>query len=289
MREESAGAAVEGAAAEDHGGDGTLSLRVGDTDEAAGLGFVDGHFGDEGDSHAGANHGEEAGELAAFEDDARIEAGSIAGGDGGIAEAVAIAEKKKWIETQIRELQSETTGKFVIFGQRGKEALGEERVSIEFVAADRESEDGEIHGAGAEAIEKNGCDLFGDGEMDFGKFTREGREARRKPVGRDGGNGADDDGTGFGLQAFGEFVLGAGEFMEDGAGTGEKSFAEFGEADGAAEAVEEAATEFGFEFENLLGERRLRDVAALGASGEGACVGDSTEVAELVEFHGRRE
>ena len=58
MGEEGAGAAVEGAAAEDYGGDGALGLRVGDADEAAGAGFVDGHFGDEGDAHAGADHGE---------------------------------------------------------------------------------------------------------------------------------------------------------------------------------------------------------------------------------------
>jgi len=55
---EGAGAAVQGAAAEDGGGDGALGLGVSDADEAAGAGFVDGHFGDERDSHAGADHGE---------------------------------------------------------------------------------------------------------------------------------------------------------------------------------------------------------------------------------------
>jgi hypothetical protein len=80
-------------------------LGVGDTDEAAGLGFVDGHFGDEGDAHAGANHGKEAGEMAAFKDDAWVEAGSVAGSDGGVAEAVAIAEKEEGIAAKIGELQ----------------------------------------------------------------------------------------------------------------------------------------------------------------------------------------
>ena len=80
-------------------------MGVGDADEAAGLGFVDGHFGDEGDSHAGADHGEEAGEVAAFEDDAGVETGAVAGGDGGFAEAVAIAKEKEWIAAEVGELQ----------------------------------------------------------------------------------------------------------------------------------------------------------------------------------------
>jgi len=73
--------------------------------------------------------------------------------------------------------------------------------------------------------------------------------------------------------------------VKDGAGAREEDVAEFSEADGAAQPVEEAATELGFELQDLLRERRLRDVAALGGAGEGAGVGDGGEVAELVEFH----
>jgi hypothetical protein len=260
-------------------------LRVGDADEAAGSGLVHGHFGDERDAHAGADHGEKAGEVAAFEDDARIETGAIAGGDGGIAETVAIAEKEKWIAAKIGKLQGGAAREFVLLGQRCEETLAEERVSVEFVAADGKSQDGEVHGTGAEALEENRSDFFGDGEMDFGKFSGEGGEARSKPVGGDSGNGADYDGAGFGLQALGEFVLGAGEFVEDGAGAREEASAQFGEADGPAEAIEEAAAKLGFEFLDLLGERWLRDVALFGGAGEGAGVGDGAEVAELVEFH----
>ena len=79
-------------------------MGVGDADEATGAGFVDSHFGDEGDSHAGSDHGEEAGEMTAFKDHARIEAGAIAGGDGRVAEAVAVAEKEEWIAAKICEL-----------------------------------------------------------------------------------------------------------------------------------------------------------------------------------------
>lgn len=62
--------------------------------------------------------------------------------------------------------------------------------------------------------------------------------------------------------------------------------AQIGEAHGAAEAIKEAAAEFGFEFLDLLGERRLGDVAFFRGAGKGGGVGDGAEVAELVEFHG---
>lgn len=117
MGEEGAGAAVEGAAAKNYGGDGTLGLGIGDADETARFGFVHGHFRDEGNSHAGADHGEEAGEVAAFEDDAGGEAGAVAGGDGGFAEAMAVAKEKEWIAAEIGELNRRTPGEFMRFGQ----------------------------------------------------------------------------------------------------------------------------------------------------------------------------
>jgi len=93
--------------------------------------------------------------------------------------------------------------------------------------------------------------------------------------------------AGNGVFAFGDVAAGSLEFAEDGAGAREKSFAGVGEADGAAEAVKETGAEFGFEFEDLLGERGLGDVGMFGGAGEAAGVGDGAEVAELVEFHGR--
>jgi hypothetical protein len=260
-------------------------LRVGDADEAAGLRFVHGHFGDEGNAHAGADHGEEAGEVAAFEDDAGVETGAVASGYGGVAEAVAVAKEEKWIEAEIGELKRGAAGEFVGFGERGEEAFGEKGMSFEFVAADGKGEDGEVNGAGAETIKKNGSDFLRKREMNFGKFAGERREARGEPIRSDGGNCAEDDGACFDLHAFGEFVLGDGEFVEDGSGAREECLAEIGEADGAAEAVEEAPAEFGFEFQDLLGKRRLGDVAFFGGAGEGAGFGDGGEVAELVEFH----
>ena len=153
-------------------------MWVGDADEAAGFGFVDGHFGDEGDAHACADHGEEAGEVAAFEDDVRIEAGAVAGGDSGFAEAVAVAEKEEGIAAEIGKLHFGAACQFVRFGKRGVKAFGEKRVSVEFVAADGKGEDGNVDRAGAETFEENRSDFLGDGEMDLGKFAGERGEAR---------------------------------------------------------------------------------------------------------------
>ncbi len=59
----------------------------------------------------------------------------------------------------------------------------------------------------------------------------------------------------------------------------------FGEADAAAEAVEELGAQVFLELQDLLGERGLRDVAALGGAGEVTGVGDGADVTELVDFH----
>ena len=286
MGEEGAGAAVQGAAAEDYGGNGALGLGVGDAHEAAGLGFVNRHFGDERDAHAGADHGEEAGEVAAFENNARVEAGTVAGSDGGVAEAMAVAKEKEWIAAEVRELQRRAAGEFVRFWQSGEEAFGEEGMCLALVAANWEGQDGNVDGASAETFEEKRGDFFGDGKMSLGKFAVEAGEARGEPIGSDGGNGSEDDGARFRLQALCEFILGAGEFVENGTRAGQKCLAQIGETHGAAEAIEEAAAEFGFEFLDLLRERRLRDVAFFRGAREGRGVGDGAEVAELVEFHG---
>ena len=55
--------------------------------------FLDGHFGNDGDAHAGANHAEDAAELSALEDDLRIDTGAVASGNGGVTETVAVAKK----------------------------------------------------------------------------------------------------------------------------------------------------------------------------------------------------
>ena len=66
----------------------------------------------------------------------------------------------------------------MLFGQRGEEAFRKQGERFEVVAANGQRQNGEVYGAGAEAVEQNGSDLLGDGELDLGKFARE-KEARR--------------------------------------------------------------------------------------------------------------
>jgi hypothetical protein len=54
--------AGEGASTEKNRADRASGVRVVNADEAAGSGFVDGHFRDNGDAHVRADHREEAGE-----------------------------------------------------------------------------------------------------------------------------------------------------------------------------------------------------------------------------------
>ncbi len=80
------------AAAEDDGTNSANSLFIGDPHVAALRFFLDGHFRDDGNSHAGADHAEQAAELATFENDLRMQTRAIAGGNGGIAETVAVTQ-----------------------------------------------------------------------------------------------------------------------------------------------------------------------------------------------------
>ncbi len=59
---------------------------------------------------------------------------------------------------------------------------------------------------------------------------------------------------------------------------GQKSAPGLGEADAAAQAVEELCAQIFLELENLLRERRLGDLAALGGAAETACFRDGTDI-----------
>ncbi len=108
---------------------------------------------------------------------------------------------------------------------------------------------------------------------------------RREQIWGDGGDDTNRNGAAHGIFLLGEIAARGFEFAEDGAGAGKKRLADFGEADGTAEAIEEASAEFVLEFADLLGERGLRDVGLTGRAAEAAGVDDGAEVAELVEFH----
>jgi len=173
----------------------------------------------------------------------------------------------------------------VFFRDGGEEPLGQKSKSLEFVATEGQRQDSYVNGAGAEAVEKYGRNFFDDGESNLGEFTRESSQARRKEIRGNGGYDTDGDRTADELFAFDYVAPGGFQFAKDGAGAREKRFAEFGEPDGAPEAVEEASAEFVFQFEDLLRKRRLGNVRLFCGAAERAGFGHGAEVAELVEFH----
>ena len=87
--------AGEGTTAENYGADGAGSFGVGDAHVAAERFFVDGHFRNDGDAHACADHAEETAELAALENNLRVKTSAVASGDGGVSKAMAIAEEEE--------------------------------------------------------------------------------------------------------------------------------------------------------------------------------------------------
>jgi hypothetical protein len=176
----------------------------------------------------------------------------------------------------------------VVIRQRSKEALGEQRKRFEFVAPDGQGEYGEIDFAAADLIEEDRCDLFNHSKPHLGKFSREPCQALRKKVRSNRGDDADRDGTADGISLFGHIAASGFEFSEDGASAREKRLTGFREAHGTAEAVEETHSQFVFEFHNLLGEGRLRNVRLLRGAAERAGFGYGAEVTKLVELQGIR-
>jgi len=115
----------ERTAAKDDGADGANRLVIGDADIAALRFFLDGHFGNDGNAHARTNHAEKAAELAAFENDLRMETSSVAGGNGGIAETVAVAQEQEWFGAEIFHGKRWAGAEFVFFGECGEKPLGQ--------------------------------------------------------------------------------------------------------------------------------------------------------------------
>ena len=108
---------------------------------------------------------------------------------------------------------------------------------------------------------------------------------RGQEVRSDGGDDPDSDGPAQGILSIGHIAASRFEFAKNSAGPGQESLAEFSEAHGTAEAVEETGAEFVLELADLLGKRRLGNMGEAGGAAEAARIGDCAEVTELVDFH----
>lgn len=131
-------------------------------------------------------------------------------------------------------------------GKCGEKALAEQGKCFEFVAADGQRENGDIHLTAAYLIEEDGRDFLDDRKPNLWKFSRKPCQALRKKVRRDSGVDADGDGTADGIFLLGNVAARGFEFAENGAGAWEKGLAEFGEAHGTAETIEDPRTQLIF-------------------------------------------
>src|SRR6266481_5215232 len=123
MRKERVVRASEGATAKDGHADGTNSLFIGDADVAALRFFLDGHLRDDRNSHSRADHAEEAAELSTPENDLGVEARAVAGGNGRIAETVAITQEPERLSPQILERKRGARVELVLSREHGEELL----------------------------------------------------------------------------------------------------------------------------------------------------------------------
>ena len=278
--------AGERAAAQADGANGADGVLVGEADVGAGRFIVDGHFRNDGNAEAGGDHAEQAAELAAFEGDLRMQARAIAGGEGVFAEAVAVAKKEEGFRAKILQGKATLARELVRFRKSGEERFREDGKGFKFVAANGQSQQREIDGCGAKAVQKHRSDFFHDRNTRLGKFSGKAGQVRGEEVRSNRRNDADGDGAAHGILLVGQVAASGFEFAQHGAGTWQECLADFGEAHGAAKAVKQAGAEFVLQFADLLRQGWLRDVSLAGSAAEAAGVNDGAEVSELVEFHG---
>jgi len=265
-------------AAENDGANRTNSLLIGDPDIAALRFFLDGHFGNNGNAHASADHAEQTAELAALENNPGTKPRAVAGGNGGIAETVAVAQEQERLGAKIFERKRRARVELMFFGERGEKPLGQKRNSHEFVATERERQNGDVDGAGSETLQEDRRNFFDHSKSNLREFAREGSQTRRKEIRSNCRDDADGDGTTGELFAFDDVAFGGFQFAKDGVGAREKRLAKLRKSDGAAEAVKEAGAEFILKFKDLLRKRRLRNVRVFRGAAERAGLGNRAEV-----------
>lgn len=209
-------------------------MLVGEADIGAAVFFVDGHFRNDGHTHPHTYHAEEAAELAAFENDAGVKSRSVAGGQGCVAEAVAIAKKEKRFGANVFERERRFAAETVVSWQCGEKVFGEDGEGVEFVAADGKGKNREVDGGGAKAFEKDGGDFLDNRKFGLRELARKRGKVRRQEVRSHGGNHADGNDAADGVFLFVDIATCGLEFAENGTSARQKGLAEFGQTDRTA-------------------------------------------------------
>ena len=106
-------------------------------------------------------------------------------------------------------------------------------------------------------------------------------------AGQRGGHVADAQPRRSGVVGVARRVAGHLRLLEHAAGLRQQRPSRIGEQDAALRAVEQLHAELGLELADLLADGGLRDVQALRRAPEVQLLGDSDEVPQVAEFHGR--
>jgi hypothetical protein len=128
--------ASEGTSAEDDSADGSRGLAVRNTNVTAAPMVVDGHLGNDGNTHTAAHHAEDTAELATLENYLGIDARPITRSDGSVPKAVSVPEEKERFGAEIFERKRTTPGEFVAFRESGEKTFGEKGKGFELVPTD---------------------------------------------------------------------------------------------------------------------------------------------------------
>src|SRR5262249_14735329 len=121
--------------------DGAGGAVVGDDHKGAVGALLLGHLRHNGNAEPGADHGEDAAELSAFEDDVRRDAGALTDFNGGLAKTVVFAQQEKRLVAQVLERQLAPLGQLMGARQDGKQTLRTQVKRFQIVAAQGKSED----------------------------------------------------------------------------------------------------------------------------------------------------
>lgn len=240
MRQKGVMRSRERAATEDYCADDANGLAVRDAYVTASSALLHGHFWNDGHAHSRADHAQNAAELAALENNLRMQARAIACRDGGIPETMAVAQEKKRFRSKILKRERAAVGERMLFRERSEKALGEKRETVELLTADGQGQNGDIHFARADTFEERRRNVFDHAELRLRKLAREKRQPRRKKVRRHGRDHSNADGAADRIFALNDIAFGGLQFTQHSSGARKKGHADIRETNRAAEAIEQS-------------------------------------------------
>src|ERR1017187_1783100 len=253
--------------------------------QPAALRGASGHGRHETDAGAGLHQGDDAGELIAFKDGVGLHAGLAAGGQGVVAEAVALAQQKHALLADFLQIHALQTGQSMSRRHGQQNGLAKQLAADQVRTGDRQSQDRQVQISRLQALDQARGGVLYQLQVHLRVLAQERGHARGNEIGHDGGDGADLETALHAGQHALHGVAGIGELAQDGVSLGKQQFAALGQAHRPSQALEQRCPHLGFELEDLLRERRLRHALFRGGPGKTTHARHGAEIAQLVHFH----